>query len=372
MKAVEGREGDFKVKIKKRPRYVDPTKCTGCAVCFSHCPIETPDEYNLGMDVVPSISIDYQQQVPRIFTINKETCLGCNLCYEVCEARAVDYMQKEEDEEIKVGSIIVAAGSELFDSDLKTELGHDRFKNVVSCLEFERILSAGGPYRGLVLRQSDGREPHKLAFIQCVGSRDTRVGKEYCSAACCMYAVKEAVIAKEHLHELQPTIFFMDMRSFGKDFDKYVERAKERGVRFVRSRVSNIEEEPGTQNLTIKYETEDGAFHNEEFDMVVLSAGLSAPSSAEELSKILGIEITKFNFAKTKELEPLVTTAPGIYAIGAFQGPKDIPETVTQSSAAASLSSASLAEARGTMITKPEPVEPIDTRGQGPKIGVFV
>jgi heterodisulfide reductase subunit A len=372
VESVQGSEGDFTVKIRRRPGYIDSAKCTGCAVCFTHCPIETPDTFNLGMDVVPAVAIDYQQQVPRVFTINRDICLGCGLCFEVCEAKAVDYLQKEESEDIKVGSIIISAGSELFDSDTKSEFGHGRFKNVLSCLEFERMLSAGGPYRGLVLRPSDGREPNKLAFIQCVGSRDTRAGKDYCSAACCMYAVKEAVIAKEHLHDLQSTIFFMDMRSFGKDFDKYVDRAKEKGVRFLRSRVSNIEENPQTNTLIIKYETEDGAFHTEEFDMVVLSAGLSAPRTAEELSRIFGIELTQYNFAKTKEFVPLATTRSGIYAIGTFQGPKDIPETVTQSSAAASLSSAALAEARGTLIIKPAPVEAIDTRGQAPRIGVFI
>ncbi len=373
VREVKGQKGDFAVTIAHRPRYVEPDKCTGCGLCAEHCPVEALDAYNLDMSVGPAVGVDYQQAVPRIFTINKDICLGCGLCFELCKANAVNYEQEESTEDLNVGAIIIAAGSELFDCSKKPEFGWSRFPNVVSALEFERILAAGGPFRGLILRPSDGEEPKSVAFIQCVGSRDTQVGKDYCSSACCMYATKEAVIAKDHVHGLDCTIFYMDIRSFGKDFDKYVERAKTKsGVKFIRSRVSNVEEDPATHNLTIKYESEEGDLLTAEFEMVVLSAGLSSPREAAKLAEVCGIDLDRFGFADTGEFEPLSTKRDGVYVIGAFQGPKDIPETVTQSSAAAALASSFLSSERGTQITIPEPVEPIDVSAAGPRIGVFL
>ncbi|MHC4253044.1 MAG: FAD-dependent oxidoreductase, partial [Planctomycetota bacterium] len=252
------------------------------------------------------------------------------------------------------------------------ELGYGRFPNVVSCIEFERILSASGPYRGLVLRPSDGDEPKKVAFIQCVGSRDARVGKDYCSAACCMYATKEAVIAKEHLKSLEPAIFYMDMRSYGKDFDKYIERAKsEYGVRFIRSRVASVQE-VDNHDLEIAYEDEAGELSRERFNMVVLSSGLSSPASAQEMAKRLGVELNEHGFAATSEFAPLATSRPGVFVAGAFQGPKDIPETVTQCSAAAAEAAGLLSDARGELVTEKQYPPDIDVRGAAPRIGCFI
>jgi len=373
IRKVEGTKGDFKVTVAHRPRYVNPDKCTGCGLCAEHCPVEALDEYNLNMSAGPAVGVDYQQAVPRIFTIDKDICLGCGLCFELCKADAVDYEQEESIEVLNVGAVIIAAGSELFDCSQKPEFGWARFPNVVSALEFERILAAGGPYRGLVLRPSDGEEPKSVAFLQCVGSRDTQVGKDYCSSACCMYATKEAVIAKDHVHGLDCTIFYMDIRSFGKDFDKYVERAKEKsGVKYIRSRVSNIEEDPLTHNLILKYETEEGEIVKGEYEMVVLSAGLSSPHEAAKLAEICEIDLDEFGFASHREFTPLSTKRDGIYVIGAFQGPKDIPETVTQSSAAAALASGYLSSERGKEVTIPEPVPLIDVTADGPRIGVFL
>jgi heterodisulfide reductase subunit A len=370
---LDGSPGDFTLKLRKRAGYVDPGKCTGCGVCARNCPVEAVDAYNSEMGVWPGIFVEYQQAVPLIYTINRDVCIGCGICAEVCEAGAIDYGQKDEEREIQVGAVILALGSEVFDASKDDEYGHGRFKNVVSCMEFERILSASGPFRGMILRPSDGEEPKRIAFIQCVGSRDTRHGNDYCSAACCMYSVKESIIAKEHLHDLDVAIFYMDMRSYGKDFDKYVETAKEKyGVRFVRGRVSSVEEDSGTKSLKVFYETDSQDLCAEDFDMVVLSAGLCSSDYAKDTANKLGLELNQFGFCKTDELSPLESSRPGVFVSGTFQGPKDIPETVMQSSAAAAMSSALLAEARGTLLDKPAVLGESDILGIGPRIGVFV
>ncbi len=334
--------------------------------------MEAIDSYNAGMGVVPGIFVEYQQAVPLIYTINRDVCIGCGLCSEYCEAGAVDYKQKEKKDVLEVGAIILALGTDTFDVKPLTEYGYGRYKNVVNSLEFERILSASGPFRGLVLRPSDGIEPKKVAFIQCVGSRSTVKGNEYCSSACCMYAVKEAVVSKEHLNDLDISIFYMDIRAYGKDFDKYVERAKSSGIKFIRSRVANIKEDEKTKNLLLIYETEEGKIVTGNFGMVVLSHGLCTPPSSKELADKLGVELDKFMFCKTGDFTPLETTRPGIFVSGSFQGPKDIPETVMQSSGAAALSSELLVSERGSLITKEEYPPAIDVMGIGPRIGVFV
>jgi len=369
---IEGEPGNFKLSIIRKPRYVEPSKCTGCGVCAQYCPVEAIDTYNAGMGVVPGIFVEYQQAVPLIYTINREVCIGCGLCAEYCEADAVDYSQKEKKQILDVGAVILAAGTETYDAETLTEYGYGRFKNVVNSKEFERILSASGPFRGLVLRASDGVEPNSIAFIQCVGSRSLVKGNEYCSSACCMYAVKEAVVAKEHLHGLDINIFFMDIRAYGKDFDKYVERAKDSGIKFTRSRVSNIKQDNKTNNLWITYESEDGNLKTEEFGMVVLSHGLCTSPSSKELAEKLGVELDRFGFCKTDEFSPIQSSRPGIFVSGAFQGPKDIPETVMQSSGAASLCSELLISERGALIEKEEYPPKIEVLGVGPRIGVFV
>lgn len=360
------------MKVIRKPRYVDPSKCTGCGLCAQYCPVEAIDSYNAGMGIVPGIFVEYQQAVPLIYTINRDVCIGCGLCAQYCEADAVDYTQKERTDVLDIGAVIIATGTETYDVESLTEYGYGRYKNVVSSIEFERILSASGPFRGLVLRPSDGVEPKSVAFIQCVGSRSLVKGNEYCSSACCMYAVKEAVVAKEHLHGLDISIFFMDIRAYGKDFDKYVERAKDSGVKFIRSRVSNIKENEDTKDLRITYESEDGKMQTNTFGIVVLSHGLCTPPSSSELAEKLGVELDRFGFCRTGEFTPLATSQPGIFVSGTFQGPKDIPETVMQSSGASALSSELLVTERGSLITKAEYPPKIDVMGIGPRIGVFV
>jgi len=298
-------------------------------------------------------------------------CCECLLCVTACEAKAVDhYMPSEIKRTIDVGAVVLAPGFELFDADKKKELGFDRYPNVVSSLQLERILSASGPYMGQTLRPSDEKHPHKIAFIQCVGSRD--VDHNWCSSVCCMYATKQAIIAKEHQPDLECHIFYIDMRAFGKGFDQYYERAKELGVKYTRCKPSNIKEVPGTKNLILTYYDDKNEQKDEEFDMVTLSCGLNPPAGIKGLAKIFNIELNKNGFCQTTRFAPVETTRKGVYACGPFTEPKDIPETVMQASGAASKAMALLQEARGTLIKKRTYPPEIDVTGQEPRVGVFV
>ena len=260
-----------------------------------------------------------------------------------------------------------------YDATVRGEFGLGRWKNVVTSIQFERILSASGPYKGEVKRPSDEKHPKKVAWIQCVGSRDPHNGNPWCSSVCCMYATKQSIIAKEHDAHIEPTIFYMEMRAFGKDFDKYVERAKnEYGVRYQRAMISAVREDPGTGDLILRYARDDGKLIDETYDMVVLSIGLQPHKDAAEFARTFGIEMNPYRFAKTSPLKPIETTRQGIYVTGIYQGPKDIPETVIQGSAVAGKTMALLAEARGTeTVTKELPPEK-DVAGEEPRIGVFV
>lgn len=303
-------------------------------------------------------------------------CAGCSECLEcikACEAKAIDHGMRDEQIEIEVGAIILSPGFDEFDPSVKSEYGYKRFSNVVTSIEFERFLSASGPFKGEVRRPSDGAHPRRVAWIQCVGSRDPHIGKGYCSSVCCMYATKEAVIAKEHSPEMEAAIFFMDMRAYGKDFDKYIERAKkDYGVRYIRSRVSHLQESPDTKNLIIPYETEGGERISEEFDLVVLSVGFEPVREYREIAKTFGVDLNSYGFVKTDPFHPLQTSRPGIFASGAFSGPKDVPETVAQASAAAAEASSLLSPARGELVTEKEYVPERNVDFEGPRIGAFI
>ncbi len=372
LKGVDGVEGNFRVTITKRARSVDPEKCTGCGDCAQKCPVSAIDEYNEAFSERRSIYILFPQAMPLTFTIDRERCIGCGICSEVCKAGAVRYDEENTDVELNVGSIILAPGFESFDANILGEYGYGRFPNVVSSIEFERILSATGPYGGIVLRPSDGKLPERVAFIQCVGSRDERVENPYCSSVCCMYAIKEAVIAKEHNPGLEPTIFFMDIRAFGKEFDDYYKRAdEEHGVSFIRCRVSHVDEEPDTHDLYVTYD-EDDDVHRERFEMVVLSVGMKPPLDAEKFAEIMGIKLNRHGFCKTGVFTPLETTRPGIYVCGAFASPKDIPDSVAQASGAALKAARPIASARDALVTPVEYPQERPVEGLEPRIGVFV
>jgi heterodisulfide reductase subunit A len=370
---LEGEAGSFEVKLRRKSRYILEDKCTGCGDCAQKCPIVVLDSFNERLANRSAVYVKYPQAVPLKYMIDREKCIGCGTCQEICKAHAIQYDQDDSEVKLKVGSIILAPGFESFDARLKTEYGYGRFSNVVTSIEFERILSASGPYGGLVLRPSDGEIPKKIAFIQCVGSRDFQLGNNYCSAACCMYGMKEAVIAKEHTpSKLDAKIFFMDMRSYGKEFDAYYERAQgEWGIQFVRSRVAGVTEDPKTGNLFVHY-VEDETPKTEEFDMVILSTGMQPPKNVEKLAKNLGIKLNKYNFCETEAFSPMETSKSGILVCGAFSAPKDIPESVAQASGAAAKAMSIIASERGTQITVKEYPPERDVSQEEPRIGVFV
>ncbi len=307
--------------------------------------------------------------------LNCGYCCECYQCVEACLANAVDHSQQAEVKEIEVGSVILTAGCEPYDpAHLENVYHYKTSPNVLTSLEFERILSASGPTMGHLQRPSDGKDPQKIAWLQCVGSRDNnQCGNSYCSSVCCMYAIKDSMIAKEHAEEeLDCVVFNMDIRTFGKDYEKYYNRAKDVGIRFVKSRVHSIDEIADTGNLSIRYMDDAGDLQIEEFDMVVLSVGLQVPQSTAELAERIGVEVDDARFAVTHPFTPVQTSRPGVYACGVFQEPKDIPSSVTEASAAACAAGASLNTARNTLTRSVEIPEEIDVTDEDARVGVFV
>ncbi|MDI6791846.1 MAG: FAD-dependent oxidoreductase [bacterium] len=382
VESVSGEAGNFSVKVIKHPRYVDPDKCTGCGICAEKCPVKIPDEYDMGLSKRKSIYVKYPQAVPLKYVIDDSKCLRlakgkkCGVCEKRCTSGAVNFEDKEEKVDLNVGSIILSSGFKPFDPASYDTYGYGKYPNVVTSMELERLLSASGPDQGHLLKPSNKKHPEKIAWLQCVGSRDQNHCKNtYCSAVCCMYAIKEAVIAKEHAgHPLDTAIFFMDMRTYGKEFEKYYNRAQEeQGVRFIRSRIHTIDPvgDEG-ERLRLIFTDEDRQIREEDFDMVVLSVGLEPDKEVVALTERLGIKLNEHRFCKTDGFEPVKTSKEGIFVCGALQGPKDIPYSVMESSAAACEASVALARARGTL-TKTREVPPeINIAGQPPRIGVWV
>ncbi|MHA1658294.1 MAG: FAD-dependent oxidoreductase [Promethearchaeota archaeon] len=373
IESVSGESGNFNVNIIEHTLYIDKEKCTGCGVCGQECPVEAIDIFNEGLALTGAISVKYPQAVPLVFAINKDYCIGCGICRGVCKAKAIDYELKDKNTTLNIGAIILALGFDEFEPTGMKHYGYGRYDNVVTSIQFERILSASGPYSGKVLRTSDGSIPKKVAFLQCIGSRDVKFGQEYCSSVCCMYTAKEAVIAKEHMEGLEPTIFSMDIRAYGKDFDKYIERAKEEyGVRYVRSRISCVVEDPITKDLRLTYESEDGKIIEESFNMVVLAVGLNPPKDAKIIADKFNIDLDEYGFLKARSLFPVNTSRPGVFICGACSSPKDIPETVIEASAAAGKVNSILSPVRNTLITKKEYLPEKDISQEEPRIGVFI
>ncbi len=338
------------------------------------CPVNGVNEFDCGLDLRAATSIKYAQAVPLAYTIDRDLCIGCGLCEKVCLAEAIKYDDLPRKTELEIGAVILATGNEVFDPGSLDTYAYTESPNVVTSMEFERILSASGPFMGHLMRPYDREEPRKIAWIQCVGSRDSHnCDRPYCSAVCCMYAIKEAVIAMEHAHgDVDAAMFYMDMRTYGKDFENYYNRARdEHGVRFIRSRVhSVVPVDDG--NLEITYSSEDGTQEKEIFDLVVLSVGFQVGKDTVELAERLGIDLDRYNFARTGSFTPVATSRPGVYVCGAIQGPKDIPQSVMEASAAAAASSVLLSESRWSETEVIEIPAQTDVTGQRPRIGVFV
>ena len=324
------------------------------------------------------VEIGFTEEQARAEAQKCLDCMSCCECFEcvaACKAGAVNHEMEPETLNIDVGSLILAPGFETFDPSHYDTYAYTQLDNVVTSLEFERLLSASGPFQGHLVRPSDHKEPQRIAWLQCVGSRDiNHCDNSYCSGVCCMYAIKQAVIAKEHAKNgLEAAIFFMDMRTFGKGFERYYDRARqEHGVRFIRSRVHSVDPEPGTSNLVLSYVNEAGEAFEEVFDLVVLSVAMQTPAKVAELAKRIGVDLDSDRFCVTSSFQPVATSRSGIFVCGAFQGPKDIPQSVMEASAAGAAAGGILAPARGTLtIIKESPAE-VNVKGEPPRIGVFV
>ncbi len=378
MDKVEGEKGNFSVTLKTRPRYIIEDKCTGCTTCVEYCPVKYPDRFNQEISMNKAVHVYFSQAIPLVSYID-DSCLylkegKCDICRGVCLAGAIDFKQSVKKKDVNVGAIILSSGITPFDPSVKEEYGYRKYQNVVTSMDFERLLSSTGPYEGKVLRGSDKKHPKKIAWIQCVGSRRVTEGdNSYCSGVCCTYTQKQVILTKDHESEAECTVFHNDIRSFGKDFERYFQRAANLpGVEFIRSYASIAREIPESKNIVLRYATPDEGVKEKEFDMVVLSVGLNPPAAYKEISEKFGIDINSHGFAKTESSNPVKTNRPGIFVSGAFQGPTDVPESVFTASAAGSQIGELLKYRRGKLSQKR--VYPIERKvfGEDPKIGVFV
>ncbi|SDU51437.1 tungsten-dependent benzoyl-CoA reductase-related protein bamE [Desulfobacula phenolica] len=379
VESIKGKAGDFKVTLTRKPRYIIEDRCTGCGTCVEVCPVKVPDEYNQNLSLNKAIHIYFSQAVPLITYVDPDTCLylqdeKCNICIGACQNQAIDLNQREETIQVEVGAVIMSPGFEVFDPKLRNDYGYGIMENVVTSLDFERILASTGPYDGEILRPSDKKHPKKIAWIQCVGSRQViEGGNSYCSGVCCAYAQKQVILAKDHEADLEAKIFHNDIRAFGKDFERFYQRAENLpGVEFIRSYVSIGKEDPETKNVSIRYSTADDGVKEEEFELVVLSVGLNPPKNAEELADQFGIELNEHGFCKSNPLNPIETTRPGIFVSGAFQGPIDIPESVMSAGGADALCSQLLAYRRGDLARDRVYPPEKDVSQEKPRVGVFV
>ena len=380
VRAIEGEAGHFSITLIRNPRYVKEDLCVGCGLCASYCPAATPDAFNENLSNNKAISIFCPQSVPLVSSINPDYCLflketKCKICFPICKQHAIDFNQTEEEVTIEVGAAIITPGADIFDPALAGEYGYGRMKNVVTSMEFERLLNAAGPYQGEVLRPSDGNVPKKIAWLQCVGSRDKRFGHTYCSAVCCTYAIKQVVLLKDHYPDVQATVFFIDMRTFGKGFEDFYNRAKEMdGVRFIRNRISDVVENRDNNNLLMTYVSDNnGHAVQEEFEMVVLSTGLIPLKDNRSITEVMGLELNEHGFCRTDESSPnKIITRPGIFPAATFTGPMDIPDSISSATGAVSLSSQLLSSRRGTLVRAREFPEERAVDEEKPRIGVFV
>jgi heterodisulfide reductase subunit A len=376
LESLEGEAGDFRALVRHRPRYVDIEKCNNCGLCVEVCPEERPGEYEGNLRKVKAIYRPPTRAVPDAYVIDVDYCTRCGKCVEVCPTGAIDLDMAERSSEIEVGAVILSPGYQAFDARIKGEFGYGYYDNVLTSIEFERMVSLAGSTQAHLVRPSDGVAPGRVAFIQCVGSRDESIGYPYCSSVCCMYTAKQLAAAKEIDPNLEASVFFMDIRTFGKGFERYFNRVESLpGVTYRRCMVSSIHEVPQTRDLRVAFVGEDGALREEDFGMVVLSVGLAPPEGFQALASRLGVELNEFGFCLTDRFAPHETTRPGVFVGGAFREPKDIPETVAE--AAGVLSSVFRVSGLGVNSKRETPNPKLvraerDVSDEEPRVGVFV
>ena len=378
---VEGRAGDFTVTVRRRPTYVDPEKCINCGLCAAVCPVDLPSFFEEELVTRKAIYKMAPRALPDSYVVDKvPRCETCRRCVAVCPTGAVNLDEEPYEQDLNVGAIILSMGYALSDPEEYGELGYGRYPNVIHSMQYERLASRSGPTEGIVLRPSDGKLPKRIAWLQCVGSRDQKY--PYCSSICCMYATKEAMIAKERIPGVHCQIFIMDERAFNKEFNAYYEEAQHKyGVEYTRCRISAVKEDPLTHDLILRYPDEEGRMREDRFDLVVLSLGSRPPDGARDLARVLGIDLNPYGFCETDKFNPLETSRPGIYVCGTFQSPKEIAETIIDAAGAAGDVMRLLREHLGEhpssreypFLWKPDGFVPErDVRGEPPRVGVFL
>jgi len=366
---VSGEAKDFTVSVRTLSRWVSTERCTACGLCAEVCPVEVPDEYNDGLQSRKAIYVKSPQAIPNFYVIDRAACTRCGKCVEVCPTNAIELDTEDETRELPVGAIIVSAGFQEFDATVMGQYGFGRSANVLTNLQAERLLSSTGRTEGKLVRPSDGKTPKKVAFLQCIGSRDAERG--YCSSACCMYALKEAILTREKSPETDVTIFYMDIRDFGKEYHRYYRQAQELGVHFVRSRVSTIRENPKTKDLLLLARAEDGSDIRAEYDLVVLAAAQCPSARSAELNQILGVDTNRWGFIRTQDWWQTRTSQEGIYVCGSAAAPADISDSVIQASAAACEAAVLLAPEEREPVPQQVP-QPRAASYEDPKIAVFI
>jgi len=342
--------GNFTVTIRKKARYVDPKLCNACGECAKVCPVVVPDEYQMGLSSRKAVSIPFPQAVPCSYILNMDDCLGnnpiaCGKCADVCDKQAIDLDDRDELITREVGAVIVAIGLDVYDPAPLDEYGYTRFENVITSMEFERLICAGGPTAGHFVRPSDQRQPQRIGFIQCVGSRNPAIGRPYCSNICCMNTVKDTLLLADHYPGVENLVFYQDIRAFGKSFEEMFQRSKEAGTRYVRGLPGEIEEDPVTRNLVVTVEnTTAGTLERHELDLVVLSVGVQPPKDMAKISGLLTLSKTSEGFflESHPKLKPVDAPTRGVYFAGFCESPKDIKDSVCQAGAAASRAGAML------------------------------